>query len=64
MEDIYVVSAGARERLLALAEQYEEHYVVRAGLDPGLLSAATDRDAAARPGYRAAAPVPSGRGRE
>jgi hypothetical protein len=37
MEDIYVVSAGARERLLAVAEPREEYYVVRAGLDPDLL---------------------------
>lgn len=37
MEDIYVVSADARERLLAAAEQDEDRYVVRAGLEPGLL---------------------------
>lgn len=71
MGDIYVVSAGARERLLAEAEQYEEHYVVRAGLEPDLLLSTAVRahgsspeQAAVAHRARASAAVTSGRGRE
>ena len=69
MEDIYVVSVGARARLLAAIEQCEDRYIVRAGLEPDLLGTAAaqpPRPSIEHPAFRvrATAAVPSVLGRE